>query len=459
MIELIVPLILLSGIFLSIALFLKPRFTLYLVTFSCIFDLAYFSRWFGLSRYFARLTYFLAAILAASFISHFLIRKYAIIRKAKLIKATLILIIILFALTIISLLINQGDVLLGIYELRYYFILIVLCIGFYKYRPSFLTEPKLIQSIVIIGLIQIPVTAIQNFFTVGLRASSSNISLDISSGTFVSYPALVFYQCVALGLTLMYQIKTRRPILKINNYILIILLIIPLLLSFSRSAVGFVTIILLTVFLREIYIKKSLRFFLRTAVPISLLIFIVIFSFYEFFWKKHSRFEEQLNVNYVVGYFFREARDYHGYLAGSDPVMGRGRAFIYSFKMTSESFRTFLFGLGSGSTSNSLFLGRVGNFYYRYGPEAGLGRIQYSKIIIEYGYLGLFVFITYFLYLLNQIKKARIKMRGSLCYDVFFVVLLSIVLLSFYSTILHNEITILILAGVITSAQIRMLQQ
>jgi hypothetical protein len=189
-----------------------------------------------------------------------------------------------------------------------------------------------------------------------------------------------------------------------------------------------------------------------------LLLTTIIFLFYRFFWQTHFRIEEELNPTHVIEYFFRDpSSDYQAYLRSGATVMGRGKAVTESFRLISGSFKSFLFGFGSGSTSKSEFLDLRGKHFYEYGPEAGLGRTQYSKIMAEYGFIGFLLFISFFIYILRKSKKVKKVSNENLSYDLYFVLLINIGLLSFYGPLLQSSISLLILACLIGISQIELI--
>jgi hypothetical protein len=223
----------------------NPRLAIYLLCFFSIFDLGFFSRWFEATRYIARIPLLLACLLGLIFVIKFFSGKLKIRSNDEGTLFTIKFVFSMFCLALFSGLYNSESLLLGIFELRYFFMLVVFVICFNYYLPHFMTVKKFIIFCVIVGLIQIPFTALQYILVeyVGIRLSQS--ALDMSSGAFSTYTTLVFFQCVAIASVLEYQINFQKPLLKVNNYLVVILLTIPLLLSYSRAAMGFVVLIIL----------------------------------------------------------------------------------------------------------------------------------------------------------------------------------------------------------------------
>ncbi len=438
---------LIAGLSIIIFLFLKPKILIFLLIFFCIFDLGFFSRWFDISRYLARLPFFLSMLLSVRLCADLAFHRFAVSNNLKIIKLVLRFFIFLLAIAVLSILYNEESLGLGLYELRYYLLLVALCLAIYYYKPLPLNEERFIKLLLIIGLIQIPFTAIQyslvQFF--GLRLAQS--ALDMSSGTFSGYPSLVFFQCIVISITLIYQFRNRRPIFyKLNNYLLILLLIIPLVLSFSRTAMGFVTIIIITISLKQIYSQPNFMYRLRLIVSMVVLTVIVILGFYNFFWKQHG-YEQQLSSDYILDYFLREPKLQPNInpLVQGHPVMGRGTAVIEAIRLITTNKAT-LIGVGSGGVSHALFLNEGGKYFQKYGPLAGVGRTQISKITAELGLIGLAIFIIFFLKVQRQLRIICKNHKEFLIKDIYMMIIITLFMLSFYTPIFAANITILLLA-------------
>jgi len=422
--------------------FLHPRMAIYLLIFFSIFELGFFSRWIGATRYLARIPFFLAGLLALIFILDFFTGKLHIWKKDRLIILSIKFIFFLTILTIVSNLFNTENLVLGLYELRYFYMLVIFAISFSYYLPEHAKIKNFILFCVIIGLLQIPFAASQYILVQFMGIRRSYIALDMSSGTFAGYPSLVFLQCIAVAGILEYQLNFKKPLLKINNYIVALLLIVPLLLSNSRSAMGFVIATILFVFSRDMVINSNPAKILKRSITLFAICFIVLFLFLHFFYQTHQ-FTQQLNVSYVIDYMMQEPKSLERYQAGAHGVMGRGRAIFEAINLVSSNFLTFLIGMGSGSTAEASFIGVKGKYFYEYGSMAGIGRTQISKSIVEMGFLGVCI-IGYFFLKIFSLKKASEKIRKPSLIDNMFLNIMFVVFLSaFYGTILGTEISMI----------------
>ena len=419
--------------------------------------MGYFSRWFGYSRHFARLPFYLAIILSIILFFHHLTLKFTLSNKESPNKIVIKLIGALLVTTAVSIIYNSQSIVTALYELRYYFLLFVLCLSINLYKPLPLTEDGFIRLIVAFSLAQIPVTAIQHSLVTFGDLRMSSTPLDAASGTFDNYGSLVFLQLIAIGMVLLYQLKRKTSVLLFNNYILIALLILPLLLSYSRSAMGFIIILVLLILLislRDLLVKRNIPGLVKT---LSLTVFfpIAIFTlFYFFFWQQHSDIGKVLNRMYIIEYFFRYPRpSIEARIEGVHGVMGRGRAVSESIQLVLRSPMGFLFGSGSGSTADASLLGTKGTLYQDYGPLAGIGRTQISKTIAEQGFIGLAILLLFFVTLWRQVRRSHRVNETLMIKDMYTVILISIITMGFYAKVLASSITMFVLAYFIALIQ------
>ena len=421
-------------------LFLKPRMATYLLIFFCVFDLGFFSRWFGATRTIARFPYFLSILLCIKLCIDYFSFKISAPRNIKPLKIILRFIAILIFISVISLFYSNQSIAMVIFELRYYFLLLVLYLSIYYYLPLPMEDEMVIKSLVILGLIQIPFTAIQYSAVMFWDVHLSTSPLDFSSGTFSNYTALVFLQCVNIGLVLLYQLRRNHPLLILNNYFLILLLMVPLLLSNSRSAMGLVLVLSMSVILRQAYVKRDFVFFLRSFALMIFLSIATFALFYFLFYRIHG-FDEQLNIGYIVEYFFRphDTEDYNYRMA-------RGTSILVAIKLISKSFTTMIFGVGSGSFSETSLLGVRGQHLQEFGLLAGLERMQISKTLVEYGLMGIINFFIFFLCIFKHAKMVAKYYSESLLLDIYIVILISILLLFFYAPVFNANIVLLVIA-------------
>ena len=96
-----------------------------------------------------------------------------------------------------------------------------------------------------------------------------------------------------------------------------IILTIPLLLSFSRSSVAFIVLSVMAVFLIQIYKNRSSFSTFRAISAMLILILVIVSAFYFLFWRQHFDVQEQLNAAYIAEYFFHRCihRDASFYLS------------------------------------------------------------------------------------------------------------------------------------------------
>jgi hypothetical protein len=426
-------------------LFAKPRLATWSLIVLCVFDLGFASRWLGTPRILARLPVIIALVLGARMVSDFLLCPQLKMTGSRILYATNYLLLCFFFLFLMSNLYNGENLVLGIYELRYYVIFTILVYSIYFYIPVPSSFRSFVLPVIVIALIQLPFTILQNLsVTYGnLRLSAS--ALDIVSGTFVSYQPLIFCQTMAIGLLLTYQLHEKKPLLRINNYFLTIIIIIPLLISYSRTAVVFVLFTIFISYLSYALQERNLMIFFKTVAIMVVFPCCLLVLFYFFFWKKND-FLYQLDIDYIIEYFFRDPLT--SYTPGIDvhPVMGRGKAVVEAFLLILSDFFTFIVGCGAGAVSKSDFLGIKGTYYQSYGPLAGVGRTQFAKNTCEFGLLGSVFLLTYCFSIFKFINNSLCRNDLSHADRVIIVIVSAIIPLYFYTKITTFNIVLLLLA-------------
>lgn len=429
-------------------LFLKPRLSTAILVFLCIVHFNWFARYMGGSAYLARLPYFFAMLLALNLYVALAPKKLRLSGTHNIILTILKFIVLLTVLAIASDAYNGENYLLGIYELRYFFLTVVLSLALFYYKLLPTDIHSFTKLSVYLGLIQIPPALLQYF----LAGSGMKRTLDSVSGTFGGYGPLVFLQVFAIGAALAYKQRTGRDVIKINTHILCSLLCIPVVFSNSRTAFGFILIMLAYVYLSSAVNKKKLVLVLKNMTVMILLIAVSAGLFYEFFWKARN-IAYQLNLEYAINYYFRDpVTSRRAYIRGADPVMGRGRSVVEATRLISDSVPTAVFGRGSGSTSEAAFLGAKGSLYHKYGPLAGVSRTQYSKIIAEFGIAGVLLFLFFFARIKQLIQKIN-HPDQRLVTDIYKVFLVCVAMLCIYHETFESNLVSLLMAYLLTVFQ------
>lgn len=429
-------------------LFLQPRLSTAILVFLCIFNFSWFDRYMGGSAYLSRLPYFFAILLVLNLFIDLFTNRLRLSSKHNIILSIIKFIILLVALAIISDAYNGESFILGIYELRYFFITAVLALALFYYKLLPLDIVSFTRCAVYIALLQIPFALFQYF----LAGGGAERTLDSVSGSFGGYGSLVVCQIFAIGLTLMHRINTSKDIIRINTYALCFLLCLPILFSNSRTAPGFILIIIVYVYLSSTANRKNIVHIFKNSMVLVLLVSVSAGLFYEFFWESRN-LTDQLKPSYIINYYFRDpVTSYQVYSKGADPIMGRGRSVVEATKLISASFPMIILGRGSGSTAYAAFLGAKGSLYQEYGPLAGLSRTQYSKIIAEFGIAGVFLFLIFFARIkqhINRIPHRDADLIGH-TYNVFLV---CIILLSIYHETFQSNFVSFLMAYLFASFQ------
>jgi|GEM_PF-3122713 len=435
------------GLIYALLMFFRPKTATYLLIFLCIFQFSWFTRYFGASDYLGRILYFFAMLLAVRIILDFMMRNIKIRKIENISYSMLIFILGFIGLTVSSNIYNQENMILGLYELRYYFIMIVLFFGIYYYSVLQLSMESFIKGLVLIGLLQIPFSIIQFI----LAGGGAYRTLDSVTGTFNNYGVLVFVTILTIGLLLNYKLETNKDIFKFNTYYFLFPLLIPLLLSKSRTGTGLILLMIGFVFAWASIRKKTKIDPIKATVLMCSLVLITGFIFYNFFWKRIYDTKSQFSIDYVASYFMREPRQLG---SGRFDSMGRARAVYEATILISKNPVTVLVGRGSGSVSKASLLGKQGKYYYEVGPFVGIDRTQISKIIAENGTIGLFIFVYLFYSIWRSVWQLNINKE--VVRVNFMIILLSFVIMSLYMQVLQSPFSALILSYIFAFIQSQM---
>lgn len=429
-----------------------PKTGMWVIIFFSIFQLEYLSRWINASRYLVWISFIAAIILFVFTIAKTIVLNERIIFKDTPIKKLYAFAVFLLFLTFFSCLINGVPFIIGIFGSRYILFLLVMTILFYNLRPLELKLETFMRFIVWIGLIQFPFTLLQRL-SAGI---SGNYGADAVSGTFGDYEILAFFQLLSLSIVIFYKIRTGETLIGPNFFLIITVLFLSLLVSNSRASFLFFGVLLLFVLFKYGFrlLKERFSYIL---VGIFIVVFMYLGVFYVFGSLLGKDLREQYSIEHIIEYTFHKPADsyYHYLETGHEPQMGRFAAPVYAFELIKGNPLTLIFGLGSGNTQNSQFLGQNGQYYEEFGYLSGLSRNQLSISIAEFGLIGVILYILLFFWIWCSIKKKHGQDNSSyqLHKDIFLFLIVHLVLFSVYTKILMNFAVIMIIAYYIAILQ------
>lgn len=412
-----------------------------------IIQLNWFSRYYELPPYFNRITLGLIGVLGLFLFARHLGGKKVRLT-ATMLQPVMYLGIFFVCLTLVTNTYNQEDIVLGIFELRYYFAGFVLTYALYTYFGDVLSIRAFKKAIVYIALAQVPVAVLQYIAADG----GATRTLDSVTGTFSTYVELVTSQMLALGLVLTDKLIQKTNTVRLNGYVVVLALVVPLLLSKSKMATGFVVMIIVFSWLYAGLKHRNLGAMIPQFYTIGTLLVVVGVLFYSFFWQRFD-YGKYLEPEFVYDYFMTEpAVDYEEIEWIKVRRLGRLSAITESVSQTLSDPMTTIMGHGSGSASVSAALGRAGRFYQApgFGPLAGIDRNQYSKTIMEFGLAGLLGFVWFFVMLHRRIKEMKLNVEVGTSLTTIIVCLLP---LSFYGLSLGGFYMSLVLGLFVASLQ------
>ncbi len=179
--------------------------------------------------------------------------------------------------------------------------------------------------------------------------------------------------------------------------------------------------------------NKSIRNTRKVAGLVSVTLMIVGSAYvtYYYFWTKQDYdLEAHSDKAFVMDYYMREPSEMGNYR------MGRFRSIVMSIQLISSNPVNFLIGFAPGSMIDAKFLARSGNLYSTSGSYFGLGRTQYSRLILGMGFGGLVLAIFLVRALLKHCRQAY-RFRDNDAYSVLVMLLILLGIMSAYTVTIY----------------------
>ena len=419
------------GLIWLVLLMQHPRLLTGLTIFLTIVQLNWFTRYFGAPAVFNRATLVIIGFLGLRLALDFFTIKHRNLGNKKILNLVLLLAAFFLVLTLFSNTYNQESLLLGVYELRYFFAGFVLCFSLYFYFHEVLNIILFKEALIWLALGQLPFAIIQYLAAGGGDART----LDSVAGSFSGYGELVSCQVLAIGIVLHDKLIYKKNGLSINGYFLVVLLIMPLLLSKSRTATAFVIMVVAFTWLVSVVRRKNFVVTIRLFGAVSIIGALFLALFYYFFWLPNYDLKQQINIDYAYNYYMRTPEvDRHRLRPGEYLSVGRFRAVVEAVRLIWKHPINIVVGYGSGASSEASFIKKTGKYFQWYGPLAGLGGNHYSKTIAEYGMAGLGGFVLFFLTVYRRLKD--VPQTNPDIRSIFGVILFCLAIISVYTTTL-----------------------
>ncbi|MEN8134882.1 MAG: hypothetical protein ABFS18_05030 [Thermodesulfobacteriota bacterium] len=414
-------------------LMVRPRILTILVVLLSLFQLNWFTRYFGAPAILNRVSLGFAGLLGIRLALDFALKNSTFVNRWIILSPVLWLTCFFVLLTALSNIFNGENLLLGIFELRYYYFGFVTCFSLYFYFKNVLSISLFKKAMIWVGLTQIPLSILKWIAAEGGKTAT----LDSVTGSFSGYGELVACQIIAICIVLLEELTSKNKLVRLNNYFLSYLLLVPIILSKSKTATLFVVMAIGFVWLLTILEKKNLAVLIKKSVSLTMTGIIMLSSLYLFFWKTNYDINQLFEKSYIIRYLMRPSIvDHQIYMMGSDPRMGRIKAICEATRLISIKPVNLFIGFGSGATTEASFLKTNGHYFQWYGPLAGLGRNYFSKTIAELGFLGLGAFISFFTFIYIKIKNNF--SYSSEINKTFSLLIFTLFLLSFYTATLSS---------------------
>ncbi len=361
---------------------------------------------------------------------HNSIGRIRILKSDTVSKGLLFSMLLLLAHAVITSVIYSESIILSLYSYRYTLLLPI--IYFYTlYYDKWIYNTGIIKLIIGFAYLQIPFAVAKYFIAGGgelntLDSVTGHLLHMISCGMSSKCNSNYYIQLVV----------GKKAVFRVNHTIAVLLLLVPLVLSKSRLASLFVMIAVGLGLLIPLMRISSRRVSVRRVMYVLCLSVLISAILYKYFWVEQDYdLEQHSSSEYVWDYLTRQGSD-NGNTTGIS--MGRIQSIITASKLVSESPVSFLFGFSPASAIDARFLGAHGRYYQSSGALDGLGRTQYSRMIMSLGFLGL---ITMF-YSVHRVQRqiaSNYGKRYSELHEVTPLLFLLFLLLSGYTITLYHS--------------------
>jgi len=304
-----------------------------------------------------------------------------------------ILLLLLFAL--VSALYNNVSLVTVLLGLRNYFKYILM---FYILRNIEIDEKLyryFLYAIIILGLLQIPITSVQTMIygTFGEDVADQVVGTLGGKATGAMAILMTFVVSLLAG----FLIQTRNFI-----YFLGILgCVLPVI--FGSGQFGFYTIPIAIM----ICLLHGSRFNIQNVLKAPIyLVFLVLLT-----WLAMNYHDSRYSGN-IIKFFSSPSKLYDlNIQLRKEGTFGRFQVIKVSNELLLENRFNFLFGFGPGNASESYFNKYRGKLDKEYAGRK-IGGIQYTSIILEFGYIGLLLFLVLYFQLWLQNLKLYKKLTS-----------------------------------------------
>lgn len=354
---------------------------------------------------------------------------------------------ILIILSVISTLMNikSGGIILNFINLLLYISWIIF-LGFsVPIFNQYMTNKninKLLKIFVYIGILNVPITLIQRVILVQHLGLNSP---DIVCGVFDVYDELVFFQLFCIGIIFIWWLFDEK-IISLPNFIVIVLLLIPLILSNSKGAWLFLFLSILYI-IKMILGKISISKLLKISVPVLFVILISLVFFNELFvdyYKYPFGYKYILDKNYIIEYYFGGKTYSSKFTKGNTLKRGAGILYVYDM-LKKDPLRLFI-GLGPNNISirRSPFISNENRVYMEF-KYYDLYKVFVPSLIGGIGITGL---IVVSLLIRNSFFTKRNNSKSKMEYLKKYTIFV-IIIMSFYFNIAYSTVMYIVLASVL----------
>ena len=300
------------------------------------------------------------------------------------------IILFLFIVSIISSIANSVNIFTIFTGYRHFFKNIILFFILYYLNIEEKFLKKIITLIIVLAFIQLPIVILQRIY---INAD------DLICGTlgYNNNQELSLFLIGIMAIITGYYIN-KKDFSKIKLLFGFIFLIIPMSLNQAKAAFFCLPAMFIFIFRKFLFgsFKKSVH-----ITVIFVMIFLASINLADTIITRINISDYLTNPDKVFSYTFGSSYISGDLISEAEGGLRMGSAIVYSHNLISRNVFSALIGFGPGNASDSFFSNANGEYF---DEILNYSRTQLSRTMLEWGYLGLFLFLIlfYFCFRMNH---------------------------------------------------------
>lgn len=295
--------------------------------------------------------------------------------------------------------------------------------NYYKFIPIFflpliLPEAEYRQLkkyffylVLIVALVQLPVTLIQKFVT--FRGVHSG---DVIGGTLGQNASGLLSQFMFFNIALLVGLYFTGHISPRKFLLFAVIMLIPCTLNETK----FTMVFIFAIIAMYLVYKTNISISRKIAIIFAAVILFLLFN------QIYTTVQGDIAYKPVLEYITQPEQTVQATWYTKAGTLNRIPQILFAFQNVSEKIYHLFFGVGIGNASDSFFAAGVG-FYYNKFPTLGIDGVYLARYLWEWGIFGTIIWVFIF----SILFKKSTELRENL-YGIWFMGVFAIFIVSFF---------------------------